>query len=112
MADENAYSQAPEPESREPTVTDVAQLCSELNRRGARDIVIGGFAMRAAGFARTTMDLDLLVDITEDNEARVLDAVATLLWLTKKPTHRAKDFEDLIFLRNWFAQNGKQPPPI
>jgi len=174
MADENAHSQAPEPESREPTVSDLAQLCGELNRRGAQYIVVGGFAMRAAGFPRTTMDVDLLVDTTQENEARVLEAVATLpdgaarqikageiaqwvvvrigdeitvdlmrsacgidyqrakamtvthrvlgidipfaspelLWLTKKPTHRAKDFEDLLFLRNLFAREGKEPPSI
>jgi hypothetical protein len=172
MADENAHSQTPEPESREPTVRDLVQLCAELNRRSAQYIVIGGFAMRAAGFPRSTMDVDLLVDVTLENETRVLNAVATLpdaaakqinpgeiaqwvvvrigdeitvdlmrsacgidyqaaksmvvlhtidgteipfaspelLWLTKEPTHRAKDFEDLIFLREWFAQRGKSPP--
>src|SRR4051812_28744458 len=78
MADENADPPTPEAESREPTVTDLVQLCVELNRRGAKYIVIGGFAMRAAGYLRTTMDVDLLVEVSIENERRVLDAVATL----------------------------------
>lgn len=65
-------------ESREPTVADLRNLCLDLNQRGARYIVIGGFAMAAAGYNRRTMDIDLLVDTAGDNEARVLNAVAQL----------------------------------
>ncbi len=68
----------PEKESREPTVADLRNLCRALNDRGARYVVIGGFAMAAAGYNRRTMDIDLLVDIHGDNESRVLDAVAEL----------------------------------
>jgi len=64
--------------SREPTVEDLRDLCRELNQRGARYVVIGGFAIRAAGYARQTMDVDLLVADDADNEARVFDALATL----------------------------------
>lgn len=65
-------------ESREPTLEDLRDLCRALNDRGARYVVIGGFAIRAAGYNRRTMDLDLLVDAGLDNEARVFDALATL----------------------------------
>lgn len=65
-------------ESREPTVADLRNLCLDLNQRGARYIVIGGFAMAAAGYNRRTMDIDLLVDTAGDNEKRVLDAVGQL----------------------------------
>jgi hypothetical protein len=34
---------------------------SQLNRRGAKYAVIGGFAIRAANYVRATMDIDLLV---------------------------------------------------
>jgi hypothetical protein len=49
-------------ESREPTVEELCDLCRELNQRGARYLVVGGFAIRAAGYIRRTMDVDLLVD--------------------------------------------------
>lgn len=65
-------------ESREPTLEDLRDLCRALNDRGARYVVIGGFAIRAAGYNRRTMDVDLLVATDPDNEARVFEALATL----------------------------------
>lgn len=65
-------------ESREPSLEDLAELCGHLNAAGARYLVIGGFAVRAAGYDRRTMDVDLLVDVGADNEARVISAVARL----------------------------------
>ena len=69
---------APELESREPTVEDLRDLCRELNQRGAKYVVIGGFAMRAANYNRTTMDVDLMVAADAENEAKVFAALATL----------------------------------
>jgi hypothetical protein len=57
MADENDHGGAPELEPREPALADLRDLCRELNRRKARYIVIGGFAMAALGYNRRTMDL-------------------------------------------------------
>ena len=64
--------------SREPSVEDLVELCRELNARGARYSVIGGFAMRAAGYDRRTMDIDLLIDTRPENEARVYQALEAL----------------------------------
>ena len=69
---------APELEPREPTVEDLRDLCRELNRCAAKYIVIGGFAIRAAGYNRRTMDLDLIVASDRENEARVYRALASL----------------------------------
>jgi hypothetical protein len=65
-------------EPREPTVEDLRDLCRELNRHGAKYLVIGGFAIRAAGYSRSTMDMDLLVGRDQENERRVYAALATL----------------------------------
>jgi hypothetical protein len=65
-------------ESREPSVEDLVELCRHLNDVGARYIVIGGFAMRAAGYDRHTMDIDLLIDANLENEAKVYEALAYL----------------------------------
>ncbi len=54
------------------------KLCRDLNEQGAKYVVIGGFAVRAAGYDRRTMDIDLLVEPGADNEARVIEAVARL----------------------------------
>jgi hypothetical protein len=65
-------------EPRQPTVEDLRDLCRELNQRGARYIVIGGFAIRAADYNRGTMDVDLMVAADAENEARVFAALSTL----------------------------------
>jgi hypothetical protein len=33
-----------------------------------------------------------------------------LLWRMKAATHREKDALDLLFLRQWFAERGEEPP--
>jgi len=64
--------------SRQPTLTDLVALCRELNERGARYLVCGGFAIRTAGYLRETGDIDLLVDTSLENEARVFEALESL----------------------------------
>jgi hypothetical protein len=63
---------------REPTVEDLRDLCRELNQRGAKYVVIGGFAIRAANYNRQTMDVDLMVAADLENEAKVFSALSTL----------------------------------
>lgn len=63
---------------RPPTLKDLASLCAELNRLGARYVVVGGLAMIQAGYVRTTEDIDLLIETTPENEARVIEALLTL----------------------------------
>lgn len=75
MADDNP-SQELEP--REPMVEDLRDLCRELNVRGARYVVIGGFAVRAANFIRRTMDIDRIVASDLENESKVFAALSTL----------------------------------
>ena len=65
-------------EPREPTAEDLRDLCRELNRRGAKYVVVGGFAIRAANYNRRTMDVDLIVATDAENEARIFSALATL----------------------------------
>jgi len=59
MADDRPPESGLEP--REPTVEDLRDLCRALNKQGARYRVIDGFAVRAAGYNRRTMDVDLPV---------------------------------------------------
>jgi hypothetical protein len=35
-----------------------------------------------------------------------------LLWRMKAVTHREKDAGDLVFLRQWFAERGEEPPSV
>ena len=160
--------------SRPPLQADLVNLCRELNQRGAKYVVIGGFAIIAAGLPRVTTDVDLMVAADLENEAKVFSALATLpdnavrelqpgelqqhnvirvgdeilvdllrsaggvdyaeaakdlvmheiagvpipfasprlLWRMKAVTHREKDAGDLVFLRQWFAERGEEPPKL
>jgi hypothetical protein len=80
MADGNDYA-PPEDgalESREPSVEDLVNLCRILNELEAEYIIIGGFAIRAAGYDRRTMDVDLLINTIPENEAKVYRALESL----------------------------------
>ncbi len=65
-------------EPREPSVEDLVDLCRELNERGARYFVLGGFAIMGAGYDRHTMDVDLMIDTSPENEAKVFKALESL----------------------------------
>ncbi|MCL4847255.1 MAG: nucleotidyl transferase AbiEii/AbiGii toxin family protein [Acidobacteria bacterium] len=64
--------------AREPQVEDVVRLCQALNERSARYLLIGGFAVIAHGGARTTKDIDLLIDASPANLTRVKAALGVL----------------------------------
>ncbi len=80
MDDENAGAERPGENliSRPPTQADLIKLCRELNQRGAKYVVVGGWAIIAAGLPRATADLDLVVAVDVENEAKVFDALSTL----------------------------------
>jgi len=80
MDDANAREQPDkqELESRPPVEADLVGLCRELNRREARYVVVGGFAIIASGLPRTTGDIDLLVASDPENEVKVFGALSTL----------------------------------
>ena len=66
------------PYAREPQIEDLVRICRALNGAGARYILIGGFAVIAHGGARTTKDIDLLVDASPENVARIKRALRIL----------------------------------
>ena len=65
-------------ESRQPSVEDLLELCRELNRQGAKYLIVGGFAIRGAGYIRETGDLDVIIDTSPENEARVFHSLEIL----------------------------------
>lgn len=74
--------------AREPQIADLVRVCRALNETGARYLLIGGFAVIAHGGARTTKDIDFLIDASTDNVARVKRALRVL------EDHAADDVED------------------
>ncbi len=65
-------------EPRLPDTDDLVFLCRRLNEAGAKYLVVGGFAIIQHGFARATEDVDLLIDVSPENVARVQTAMMAL----------------------------------
>jgi hypothetical protein len=66
------------PDSRAPTIEDLAEICDSLNRSEARYLLIGGFAVIAHGAGRTTKDIDFLIDPSPENVGRIKTALSFL----------------------------------
>lgn len=64
--------------AREPQLDDLVRLARALNAHHVRYVLIGGFAVIAHGGARTTKDIDLLIDARPENVARVREALQIL----------------------------------
>lgn len=60
--------------SRAPTDEDLARL----NELGVKYVVIGGFAIMRAGLARSTMDINLLVETSPENDLLIRKALEIL----------------------------------
>ena len=125
MADDRPSSEL---ESREPTVEDLRDLCrsslSTLPDNAVRELQPGELQkynvirvgdeilvdlMRSAGgidYAEAAKD----VVVREVDGVPIPFASPRLLWRMKVVTHREKDAGDLVFLRQWFAQRGEEPP--
>ncbi len=54
------------------------RICQALNAAGARYLVIGGIACILHGYVRATTDLDVLIERSPDNAARVLEGLARI----------------------------------
>jgi predicted nucleotidyltransferase len=51
------------------------EVCNVLNKRGVRYVVVGGCAVILHGYFRATNDIDLLVDPSSENVAKIRDAL-------------------------------------
>ena len=65
-------------EPRDPESGDLLKLCRALNEQGAKYIVIGGMAIVYHGFLRGTEDIDLLVERTAENIAKLKQSLSIL----------------------------------
>lgn len=61
----------------EPT-SRVARVCVLLNEAEARYVIVGATAMQLWGSSRSTRDVDVLIEPTFDNAARVIAALSRL----------------------------------
>ena len=80
--------------SRPATLEDLKALIRSLNERGVDYLLIGGYALFAHGYHRSTTDIDLLVPANRAMGERVREALMAL------PDQAAKDIDPA-----WFEEN-------
>jgi len=77
--------------SRAATLEDLKQLVRALDQQGVPYLLIGGYALAAHGYARATLDIDLLVPGSVDAGERVRRALLVL------PDQAARDIDPAWF---------------
>lgn len=77
--------------SRPATLDDLKALIESLNDQGVDYLLIGGYALFAHGYHRTTTDIDILVPATSDAGKKLIDALMVL------PDRVAKDIDPQWF---------------
>lgn len=71
-----------------------------LNARGVRYLVVGGVAVVLHGYARLTVDLDLVVDLTTEQALKAVMALADLGFRPRLPVE-PEAFADPRQRRDW-----------
>jgi len=62
----------------EPTATYLEEILGALTRRGVRFVVAGGVAAVLHGVERTTLDLDIALELSKENVRRFAETAASL----------------------------------
>lgn len=76
-----------------------------LNEHGVRYVVVGGVATVLHGFARLTVDVDLVVDLAPEEASRAIKAL-TLLGLVPRVPVRADEFADAARRDAWVREKN------
>lgn len=79
--------------TRPATIDDLKALLRSLNERAVEYLLIGGYALAAHGYHRTTTDIDVVVPATIETGQKVKDALMLL------PDQAARDLEP-----HWFTE--------
>jgi hypothetical protein len=82
--------------SRPATLDDVKALIRALNAQNADYLLIGGYALFAHGYHRSTTDIDVLVPANREAGKRIIDALMAL------PDQAAKEIDPA-----WFEESRR-----
>jgi hypothetical protein len=85
--------------SRSPTGDDLVTLARELNRLGAKYIVVGGFAINHHGVNRATQDIDFLIAGDLVNQGRIRQALEILPDQAIKELGPGEDMAAVVVVR-------------
>jgi hypothetical protein len=78
----------------------VAELASALEKASIRYVFVGGVAVIAHGYVRTTYDMDIVVALTPENIEAAFEALASVGYRPKQPITGAQ-FADRELRESW-----------
>lgn len=76
-----------------------------LNQAGVRYIVVGGLAVNAHGYGRSTYDVDLVIQLSPDNIIRTFAALESIGYRPQIPV-KAEQFADAALRSSWRTDKG------
>jgi predicted nucleotidyltransferase len=85
----------------------VEWVLSPLEQAGVRYLIVGGVAVVLHGYLRTTLDLDLVVQLEPDNLERALKALAELGFQPRVPVPLTS-FSDPQIRETWAREKNMQ----
>ena len=80
-------------------------LFKALNDADVKYVVVGGLATVLHGYARLTMDVDLIVDLAPEEATRVMQTLESLGFRPRAPVP-ALQFADAAKRKEWIEQKG------
>lgn len=87
------------------TLTSLESIISALNEAGVRYLIVGGLAVAAHGHGRVTVDVDLVVQLTELNVQKALSALGALGYTPIVPVP-ASDFAEAAKRKQWVEERN------
>lgn len=80
-------------------------IIEALNKAQVRYLVVGGFAVIAYGYGRTTYDVDFVIDLEKNNIERTFAALKSLSYVTSVPI-TAEQFANAQLRESWIQEKG------
>ena len=83
----------------------IESVVGALNTAGVRYLIVGGLAVMAHGYQRTTVDLDLVVQLLPQNLLTALQTLGSLGYAPRIPVS-AEQFADPLQRDEWLREKG------
>lgn len=83
----------------------VEAVVGALNAAGVRYLIVGGLAVNAHGYLRTTVDVDLVIQLQQANLLSGLKALEGLGYAPRIPV-RTEQFADPAVRESWRTEKG------
>jgi hypothetical protein len=81
------------------------EVFRKFEAAGIRYLVVGGIAVNLHGYARMTVDLDLMLDLSQENLARVVTALEEMGYVPRVPV-KTRDLASEEKRKAWREEKG------